>query len=155
MMWAYAFSSLRETFPTRAPEWALAMILSLLTVIMISRPNFLADVPSFSLIVQIADQYTWIFLCMFAGGGRLVVLAINGMWRRTPHLRAAAAFIASQFWFLTTAGALQADGLPAGLAIYPVLFLLDAYNAVRCLGDAGLSDRLHKAGAQGCSHRTY
>lgn len=143
MIWAHITKSLRETFPTRASEWALGVMLFLWAVVLSANPDLFAKNPSFRPLAQIVDQQRWALLCLVVGGGRLLMLAVNGMWRRSPHLRALTAFISCFFWFQISLGFLQAGTFGTGLAVYPVLFALDVYNALRAAGDAGSSDRIH------------
>lgn len=147
MIIAHFSQSLRETFPTRASEWALGLMLFLWSVVLIFNADLFASTPSYRVLAQVMPQTTWALLCLIAGGGRLVMLVINGHWRRSPHLRAGAAFISCFFWFQISIGILQAGTFGTGLAIYPVLFALDVYNVFRASGDAGSSDR-KSAGAR-------
>ncbi|MBL8578073.1 MAG: hypothetical protein JNK47_12665 [Mesorhizobium sp.] len=118
-------------------------MLFLWAIVLQVNPDLFKNAPSFGPLAQMVQQSTWAMLCLVVGGGRLVMLAINGAWRRSPHLRALAAFISCFFWFQISLGFLQAGTFGTGLAIYPVLFALDVYNAFRAAGDAGSSDRIH------------
>lgn len=143
MIWTHITRSLKETFPTRASEWALGAIIFLWAVMLSANPDLFVESRSFVPLARIFDQDTWTLLCLAIGGGRLLMLAINGAWRRSPHLRAIAAFISCFFWFQISLGFFQAGTYGTGLAVYPVLFALDVYNTFRAAGDAGSSDRIH------------
>lgn len=142
MIWAHFSRSLRETFPTRASEWALGLMLFLWSVILSINPDLFETSNSLAPLGQILSQSTWAVLCLIAGGGRLIMLAVNGAWRRSPHLRAIGAFVSCFFWFQISLGMLQAGTVGTGLAVYPVLFFLDVYNVFRASRDAGSSDRI-------------
>jgi hypothetical protein len=70
------------------------------------------------------------------------VLLVNGLLRRSPHVRALTSFVSALVWFEISIGFLQSGAPTTGLAIYPWLFLLDTFNTVRAMGDAGKSDRI-------------
>lgn len=135
--------SMRETFPGRASEWALGLMLFGWSIVLTMNPDLFAEGRSYTELARWAEQDTWAMICLMIGGGRLLVLAINGAWRRSPHARAAAAFISCFFWFQVTLGLLGAGTGGTGLAVYPVLFLLDAFNAIRTIGEAGRTDRIY------------
>ena len=145
MLIAHLSQSLRETFPTRASEWALATMLFLWSVVLHLNPDLFetSGAPTYHALANIMAQNTWALLCLVAGGGRLTVLAINGAWRRSPHCRGVAALIGALFWFEIIVGIFQGGSFGTGLAIYPVLFFLDSYNAIRAFGEAGRSDANH------------
>lgn len=143
-IFAHVTKSIRDTFPTRASEWALAAMLFLWSVVLNLNEDLFETGATYGALAAIMPQSKWGNLCLVVGGGRLVVLAINGAWRRSPHLRAGSAFISALFWFEISIGALQGGGFGTALAIYPVLFLLDCFNAIRAFGEAGLSDANHK-----------
>jgi len=134
----------RDTFPGRASEWALGLMLFNWSVVLTANPDLFAERPACDAFAAIMEQSAWALLCLTVGGTRLIVLAINGAWRRSPHLRALCAFASCFFWFQITVGLAQSDSLGTGMAIYPVLILLDAFNAIRTMGEAGLSDAIHK-----------
>lgn len=136
-------AGLRQTFPARASEWALSLMLFLWSVILVANVDLFAAGRSYAALSQLMSQESWAMWCLAIGGGRLIILAVNGAWRRSPHLRALGAFLSGLFWFLISIGLLQAGAYNTGLAIYPVLFLLDAFNAIRAMGEAGRSDKIH------------
>ena len=136
--------SLRETFPARASEWALGAMLFNWSVVLSLNPTLFEEGRSYSELARWMSQDAWVWLCLAVGGARLLVLAINGAWRRSPHARAIAAFVSCFFWFQITLGMIGAGTWSTGLAIYPVLFMLDAFNAIRSMGEAGFSDAIHK-----------
>lgn len=143
MIIAHLSRSLRETFPARASEWALGTILFNWSLVLLFNEALFSAGRSYAVLGQLMGQETWAGLCLVCGGGRLLILAINGAWRRSPHLRALFAFLSCFFWFQITLGMAQAGTQGTGLAVYPVLFLLDAFNTLRAMGEAGLSDRIH------------
>tara|TARA_R110002020_G_scaffold467027_4_gene690230 strand:+ start:39503 stop:39967 length:465 start_codon:yes stop_codon:yes gene_type:complete len=139
--------SFRQTFAVRASEWALALMLLNWSIVLFANPELFADRPSYAPLAAIMPQDTWALVCCSAGAGRLVVLMINGAWRRTPHLRAGGAFVSCFFWFQITMGFAQSEIWGTGMAIYPVLLALDAYNVIRAITDAAIIDNHFKRAA--------
>ena len=144
MIFAYLGKSFRETFPGRASEWALGAMLFNWGAILVLKPDIFSMQPYYTPMAELMRQSAWGLLCIGVGGSRLMVLFVNGFWRRSPHLRSLMAFLASLVWFEVTVGLLQSGLINTGLAVYPVLFGLDVFNAIRAMGDAGRSDALHK-----------
>jgi len=152
MIWAHITTSIKETFPTRAAEWATGTILFNWCIVLTSNPDLFTESKSFVELARLMSQHSWAMLCGVVGGGRLLILVINGSWRRSPHLRAVAAFISSVFWFQISIGFFQAGTFGTGLAAYPILFFLDVYNVFRSARDAGNSDRIHTGSRNGHEH---
>jgi hypothetical protein len=136
--------SLKKTFPVRASEWALALMLLNWSIVLSASPELFETNEAYLPLLALMTQNTWALLCFIAGGGRLIVLLINGSWRRTPHLRAFGAFASCFFWVQISIGFAQADIWGTGMAIYPVLLLLDMYNVIRAITDAAIVDRHFK-----------
>jgi hypothetical protein len=147
MNFLHISNSFRQTFAVRASEWALALMLLNWSIVLFANPQLFADRPSYAPLAAIMPQETWALVCCAAGAGRLVVLMINGAWRRTPHLRAGGAFVACFFWFQITMGFAQSEIWGTGMAIYPVLLALDAYNVIRAITDAAIIDNHFKRAA--------
>lgn len=139
--------SLRQTFAVRASEWALALMLLNWSIVLSASPDLFAANSSYAPMASLMPQDTWVLVCFLAGAGRLIVLMINGAWRRTPHLRAAGAFVACFFWFQISLGFAQAEIWGTGMAVYPVLLALDAYNVIRAITDAAIVDKHFKRAA--------
>jgi hypothetical protein len=141
MFFAHLSRSLRETFPVRASEWALAAMLFNWSVILLLQPSLFDTVEAFSSLAGLMPQYTFAGMCFLVGFGRLVTLAINGTWKRSPHIRAFGAFLGTGIWFMISVGIIRSGAGATGLGVYPVLMLLDSYNVIRAAGEAGISDR--------------
>lgn len=143
-IWRHMRTSMRETFHYRASEWALACIIMLWAMTLWSAPELFASVATYSSMTHMIPQEWWAIGMAVAGGGRLVALAINGAWHRTPHLRALGAFVSCFFWLEISFGLWHTGTPTTGLAVYPVLLLLDSYNVLRAAGDARHADEHHK-----------
>lgn len=143
MLLMHITSSLKETFPVRATEWALAAILFLWGVVLVVNPTLFITGESYKNLNDLMRQDTWASLCILVGGLRLMMLAINGTWRRSPHMRIVGAFVSCFFWFQISIGIAQSGVFGTGLAVYPVLFFLDTYNVFRATRDAGAVDYIH------------
>lgn len=137
---AHMTKSFRETFPVRASEWALAAILFNWSVILLLQPSLFATIDAFSSLAKLMPQATFAGMCGLVGFGRLVSLAINGTWRRSPHLRAFGAFLGTGVWFMISVGIIRSGSGATGLGVYPILMLLDTFNVIRAAGEAGISD---------------
>ncbi|MDS1135167.1 hypothetical protein [Nitratireductor indicus] len=144
MILAHIKRSFRETFPVRASEWALAAMIFNWGIILVFNDDLFASHPSYRVLKDTMAQDCWTVLCLGVGGFRLLVLLINGAWRRSPHLRAAGAFLSILFWFQISMGFALVGTWGTALAVYPVLLLLDSYNAIRAVTDAAVSDEKFK-----------
>lgn len=141
MIFHHATQSLRETFPVRASEWALSWMLFNWGIILTLNPNLFDISPSYNTFASMMSETAWGLVCLAIGGMRIAFLFINGLWRRSPHLRMAGAFISCFFWFQISAGFIYAGTWSTGLAIYPVLLMLDIHNLLRAATDAAIVDK--------------
>lgn len=144
--------SFRTTFPARKSEWALSISLLLWAVILTQDPNVFARGGVYEQMSEVMPQETWALLLYIVAGARLVTLVINGFWRRSPHIRGLGAFIACLFWFEISISFWDASGWSTGLAMYPIAFFLDCFNAFSAMGEAGVSDKIHKQAARNGTH---
>lgn len=154
MIVAHLRRSLSETFQARASEWALAIVIFNWALVLFLNEDLFATGASYTAMDDLLSQPAWAWLCLAIGGGRIAVLAINGAWRRSPHLRALTAFLSCFFWMQATLGFLESGTGSTGLAVYPVLLLLDSYNVIRAMGEAGLADDHYKRAAGRNGHHT-
>jgi hypothetical protein len=116
-------------------------------VVLHQAPDLFDTNAAFAGLKQMARQSTWELGCLVVGGGRLVILGLNGTVRRSPHLRAIAAFITTFFWVQIAIGIMMSGVGSTGLAVYPILALLDTYNVIRASREAGALDAYHKRAA--------
>lgn len=144
MILAHIKRSFRETFPVRAAEWALAIMIFNWGITLSLNTDLFASQPSYRVLAGTMKQDSWALLCLSVGGIRLIFLLINGAWRRSPHLRAVGAFVSILFWFQISMGFAMAGTWSTAISIYPILLLLDSYNAMRAVGDAAISDKKFK-----------
>lgn len=143
MIIAHITTSFRETFHARASEWALALVLFNWALILFLNDDLFSGA-SYVVLAGLASQTTWAWGCLAFSSVRLTVLAVNGAWRRSPHMRAACAFLSCFVWFQITLGMMQSGTWSTGMAVYPVLFFLDTFNVIRASGEAGRSDTQHR-----------
>ena len=147
MILTHIRSSFREAFLPRLPEWHAAGMIFALGWMLSANPDRMATGGGggYSIMLAIADQPTWSVVLMLFGAIRLLVLLINGAWRRSPWARAAMAFVCCFFWtqivlsFATTFG--FAFILSAGWLV------ADLVNVFRAMQDARTVDDAYARGA--------
>ena len=140
IMFADARNHFAEAFFPRRSEWAGAALLCLGGWVLSSNPDLMATSSgkAFDLMKATFTQPTWAQLLMVGGGLRLMVLAINGAWRRSPHLRALASILSGFFWWQIAASFYASFGL--GYAAYVVFLSLEFSNLIVAARDARTVD---------------
>lgn len=140
-VWTHITVSLRETFPERASEWGLALMIFAWSIVLTYNPTLFVDQPgSYHVLANALSQSTWAVACGVVGSLRLLMLSVNGLWRRSPYARAFGAFVTAGFWFAISYGVITSGSFATGIAVYPVLLGLDSYNVVRAMKDAAVAD---------------
>jgi len=144
---AHIRTSFAAAFFPRLSEWYCATMLTALGWVLIVNETLMQpDKPGYKLMLAIAPQDAWGPVMMAFGMGRLIVLFINGAWRRSPHARGIAAFVFCFFWYQIATSFWPIMGyvfvLSAGL------FVLDFVNLVRAFGDARIVDHAYQKGRQ-------
>lgn len=132
--------------PARAAEWALAAILfNWGWILLLPKETFGRE--AYALMLAIMPESSWGVACLVIGAVRLVALVINGTFANTaysrysPHVRATMAGLSCFFWLqIVLSFALAPVG--TGMAVYPVLMVLDLYCVYRAAGDAKHSDEV-------------
>ncbi|MEF2073466.1 hypothetical protein [Consotaella aegiceratis] len=95
---------------------------------------------SFAVIKTWAPEMAWAVACLIVGFARLALLIINGAWRKSPHLRIAAALGTIPLWTLLSIGYhLAHSGVPGDL-IYALCALAEIVSAYRASIEAGYND---------------
>ena len=146
MIIARVFTGITNHFPVRASEWALAFMMVGWGFIVLQPDEMFAVVPAYSHMSMIASETAWGSATTCIGLIRIVALIANGTFAETwwgrwsPHLRAVLSFAACFLWASISLGLFASQVQNTGLAIYPFLFALDAYNCRRAAGDAGSLD---------------
>ena len=132
-------SGVSDHFTARKSEWACAVILFFWGVIVYLPAHTFDNSGAFRVMAQMASEDTWGTAVMTIGTLRLVALIINGTFRRFPyagHARAATAMLCCFVFLQISLGLLQ-SGMPTpGLAVYPVLLVLEISNVAAAWSDA-------------------
>lgn len=149
MFFAHIRDNFAAAFFPRMSEWACAVAVFGIGVVLDVNPDLMATTKTsaYILMLSIASQAAWAKAMIIFGLCRLMVLLINGAWRRSPHLRSILA-IASCFPLYT----LAMSFMPVfGIAmVFAWVFLgMDVINAVRAAGDARIVDHAHARGNDG------
>lgn len=96
---------------------------------------------------SISNPMVWAFMFGMLSFVRILILYINGALRRSPHLRSLLSFFTCFAWFQLTVLHFTTDHVTTGAGVYPVLLLLDFYNAYRIAVEARVTDEGYKNGS--------
>lgn len=129
-----------NAFFPRLSEWWAATLLGGLGFVLSANPDLMASskANAYQMMLMIWHQETWALIMKLFAGCRLVILLVNGAWRRSPHLRAAGAILTCFFWMQITLSVASTFGLLFGLAAG--VLVLDFANFIRALRDARIVD---------------
>lgn len=106
-------------FVARMIEWEHAVSLFLFGYVLLVNPG-LFEGGSYVSFLRIWDsQIGWAGICMIVGALRFLILAVNGLIRRSPHLRAMFAAISAFVWMQLSLGFLASGNFSTALAVYP------------------------------------
>lgn len=117
----------KATFRERAAEWICSVIL-MCWGFQVLQPYPLFNRPFFKLLADIAPEAFWGWSAFLIGLGRVVVLLINGAWRRSPFLRQCGCAFGLMVWLALFLGAGALDYGSPGWAPYLGLFSLDVLS---------------------------
>ncbi len=126
-------------FPPKASEFTTSIILLLWSLIVFTGGEALSTAYQ-----TISSVRTWAFLFGVLSVFRIAILCINGNLRRSPHFRSVLSLITCFAWFQITIAFIESETLSTGLAVYPVLLLLDFYNGFRIAVEARITDESYK-----------
>lgn len=140
---AHIRSNFAASFFPRMSEWAAAVAVFAVGVVLWSNPTLMQSTTTkaYGMMLMVAEQATWSKALMAFGGARLIVLAINGAWRRSPHARTVMAVLSCFPLYTIAMSFLPTQGIAMVLAF--VVLGMDVVNAVRAAGDARTIDYAH------------
>lgn len=129
-----------DAFFPRWAEWVAAGTIFMLGWMLSVNDNLMATSTGkgYHLMLEIASQPTWAVALAIFGLMRLLVLLINGLWRRSPWARAISAVFSCFFWTQITLSFAPIFGFAFILA--GGFLLMDLVNIVRAMRDARTVD---------------
>lgn len=149
MVIIHSWTSFQQTFEARASEWFLGAITASLAIVTMLNDDLFQGL-NFVGLKSVFSQDTWALIFLVLGVSRIIVLIINGNYWRTPHFRCAMAFFSCFLWFQLALG--LAPNMSLGLAVFPWLFLLDAFNALRAGREVGMAQVIQHHRQEAKSH---
>lgn len=151
MIFAHIRTSFADAFFPRLAEWFAAGVLFALGWMLMVNDDLMATGTGrgYHLMLKIAGQETWCAILIGFGLVRLMILLVNGAWRRSPHGRAVTAFVSCYFWtqialsfaptfgfaFIMACGWLGADVVNVMRAMRDARSVDDAYAKGRSSGN--------------------
>lgn len=147
MLLAHIKQNFRSSFYPRLSEWGNGLIIFSWGLILANNEGLMLRNEAFGNMLSIASQEVWASICFWLGGIRLIVLFINGAWRRSPHLRGIIAFLCLFIWFQIVLSFSTTFG--TGMGTYPVLLIMELINVLRSFQDARLVDDVYRGGTDG------
>lgn len=149
MILAHIRDSFAAAFFPRVPEWTAAGVIFALGWMLAVNPDRMTTGTGqgYLLMLAIAEQASWSYLLMAYGFGRLVILLINGAWRRSPHLRAITAGLSCFLWTQIALSFLSTFGFAFIFACSFVV--MDIINVLRAMGDARIVDDAYRGASGG------
>lgn len=150
---AHAWQSLRRTFPTRKSEWAMGVATVCFWLVFALNVDLFKDNPGYASLAEVAPQVMWSWLCFIVGVGRCAALYINGAHWRSPHARAAFAFLNCFLWYKLSVGLAENAGL--GMIFAGTFFIMDVLNFKQACIEAAISEGLKHVERRNTARHTH
>lgn len=138
---------MRQHFRERQMEWALAAMSTGWGAILMSSPQTL-DRPFYAPLRRMFDAATWGWGMFLMGLLGLVVLFINGAWRRTPFFRQVSSGGRVLTWAALLFGCLSVEWQTPAAMIYAGILAME----IMALSNATADATRAKVGAAGNGH---
>jgi hypothetical protein len=140
MFVAHFRRSFAAAFFPRLSEWAGAVGIFAVGLVLSANADLMANAKtsSYNLMLWVGPQIAWSVGMMVFGFMRLLILLVNGAWRRSPHLRAATAFLSMLPFTLITLSFYQTFGI--AMALVGVFVAMELINTMRAASDARTVD---------------
>lgn len=152
-------TGIHKHLPERVAEWALAIVLVRFGWTLLQPGDTFALSPTFTDMANMASENVWGWGCFLIGVVRLLALIVNGtFWdtiysRYSPHVRGITAVISIFAWTNICYGMWASGVNTTGLAVYPVLLVLDIWCVFHAFGDAKAADV--RAAHERTAHAAY
>ena len=108
---------LHKTFRERATEWVQSAMVTMWGMILLLSPGTFTH-PFYQPLAGMLSEPVWGWLSFIVGVASLVVLFINGAWRRTPAFRMVFSFVRVVIWAGLLMGALTIGWQSPAIATY-------------------------------------
>lgn len=153
LVFAHIRQNFFAVFYPRLSEWMAATAVFGIGLVLTFNGDLMATsrTQAYDLMLMIASQRSWAIGMELLGGARLIVLLINGAWRRSPHLRSIMAFLSCFPLCLISLSFAPVFGI--ALVLCTVFLVGDMINVMRAAGDARIIDDKMKAQDNGGSGR--
>lgn len=125
----------REHFRDRQMEWALAAGATGWGGLLINNPDAFGR-PFYQPLARIAPAGAWGWSLLTIGAWGLVVLFINGAWRRTPMWRQFCSTARMVAWSGLLFGCFSIDWQPPTASLYAMILLMEIMAMSNATADA-------------------
>lgn len=130
---------LSDSFRSRTSEWMLAVIMLGLGL-EFNLPEKSFDNASMMQMTYTMSEQVWAMVCMALGAARLIILIINGAWRKQAHARAVMSTLYLLVWSQIAIVFLNFPSATPGDVIFPVFTVFELFLMSRAAIEAGATD---------------
>ncbi|SON54307.1 hypothetical protein HDIA_0766 [Hartmannibacter diazotrophicus] len=128
-------------FLSRMIEWEHSVSLFLFGLMIYIRPEIISESETCPNFMRIwGNPIGWAVLCMSVGGLRFMVLIVNGLFRRSPHLRAVCSLVSGFVLLQIILGFVSSGYISTAFAIYPTHFFFECVIFVMTIRYAKIVD---------------
>lgn len=137
---------LQRSLNLRFSEWMLAFIMLGLGL-MYALPEHSMDAPAMMQMTYTMPETAWGVVSIIIGGVRILVLGINGAWKKQGHARAVLGILCLLVWTQTAIVFLNYPPASPGDIIFPIFVISELFLIFRAAKEAGTIDVVPDNGA--------
>ena len=137
---------LQKSLNTRFCEWMLAFIMLGLGL-MYALPEASMAAPAMMQMTYTMPETAWGIVSVVIGGVRILVLGINGAWKKQGHARAVLGILCLLVWTQTAIVFLNYPPASPGDIIFPIFVISELFLIFRAAKEAGVIDVVSDNGA--------
>ena len=130
---------LQKSFNTRFCEWMLAFIMFGLGL-MYALPEPSMAAPAMMQMTYTMPEQAWAVVSIVLGVARILVLGINGAWKKQGHARAVLGILCLLIWTQTAIVFLNYPPASPGDIIFPIFVISELFLIFRAAKEAGTID---------------